>query len=306
MRIATQSQVQSAPPGRHNAGRGLYLIVSKDSRNRRWALRYPKKSTRKPTEMGLGTAELVTLKEALDLAFDHRRTIAKGIDPVEEKRNGRHQQTTFAEMASAYIAIKQQEWRSEGHFSAVRMLLNTYASPLATKYVNGITPDDVEATLRPIWSRSRTQGKRTQAAIFQVFELAIDKGYRTDRNPADWRIMKRRFPKVAPVRHFKAMDYQDVPAFVKRLRQAQAQTLGCSRFWALSPSVIEFLILTACREAELAGMKWSGPGRPIFLIPQQRGKEAACCDEPNPDQSEAAQRPQRDVGPNAAEYRDTH
>lgn len=267
MRIATQSQVQSALPGRHNAGRGLYLIVSADSRNRRWALRYVKSSTRKPTEMGLGTAELVTLKEALDLAFDHRRKIAKGIDPVEEKRNGYRLQTTFAEMANAYLSIKQQDWRSEGHFSAVRFLLGTYASSLATKYVHDITPDDVEATLRPIWSRSRTQGKRTQAAIFQVFELAIDKGYRTDRNAADWRIMKRRFPKVAPVRHFKAMEYTDVPAFMKRLRLSQDGR-------AVSPYAIEFLVLTGCREDEVSGLPWSEVDLPnrVWTIPAERTK----------------------------------
>ena len=270
MQITTQSEVQSAPPGRHNAGRGLYLIVSTDSRNRRWALRYPKKSTRKPTEMGLGTAELVTLKEALDLAFDHRRKIAKGLDPIEERRNGRRLQTTFAEMANAYLAIKQQEWRSEGHFHAVRLLLQTYASPLATKYVSDITPDDVEATLRPIWSRSRTQGKRTQAAIFQVFELTIDKGYRTDRNPADWRIMKRRFPKVGKPRHFTAMEYSDVPAFMKRLRAAQEHCL----LGTVSPFAIEFLILTGCREDEVAGMTWSEIDfeKRVWTIPPKRTK----------------------------------
>jgi integrase len=268
MQITTQSQVQTAPPGRHNAGRGLYLIVSTDSRNRRWALRFVKSATRRPTELGLGTAELVTLKEALDLAFDHRRKIAKGIDPIEEKRNGRRLATTFAEMANAFLAVKQQDWRSEGHFNAVRILLNVYASSLATKYVSDITPDDVEATLRPIWSRSRTQGKRTQSAIFQVFELAIDKGRRTDRNPADWRIMRRRFPKVGKPRNFTAMEYSDVPALMKRLRAQQLLST------ALSPYTIEFLILTACREAEVAGMKWSEVDfdNRLWTIPAERTK----------------------------------
>ena len=35
-------------------------------------------------------------------------------------------------------------------------------------------------------------------------------------------------------------------------------------------------------------------------------KEAAGRDKPNPDESEAAQRPQRDEGPNAAQHGDTH
>jgi integrase len=134
--------------------------------------------------------------------------------------------------------------------SKTSLLLDTYASPLATKSVNTITPDDVEAALHPLWHRSRTQGRRTQAVIYQVFELAIAKGYRTANNPADWRIVKRRFPKVEPVRHLTAMDYMQVPAFVKRLRSAQERRI------ALSPFAIEFLILAACRTSEVTRMRW--------------------------------------------------
>jgi integrase len=264
MRIATQSQVHSAPPGRHNAGPCLYLIVSADHNNRRWALRYHKPSTGKPTEFGLGKAELVTLREALNLAFDCRRSIAKGIDPVDAKRDQRRLQITFAEMANAFISIKQQEIRS---YTTIRFLLQTYASSLATKHLSSITPDDIESTLRPIWARSRTQGKRTLSAIYQVFELAISKGFCT-ANPADWRIMKRRFPKVGKSQHYSAMDYIQVPAFMKRLHIAQEHGP------ALSPFAIEFLILTACRASEVVGMRWSEVDLDarVWTIPATRTK----------------------------------
>jgi len=78
MHITKQADVWAAPPGRHNAGTNLYLIVSKDGQWRRWAFRYIKPSTGKPTEMGLGSAELITLAEAQDKAFEHCRTVAKG------------------------------------------------------------------------------------------------------------------------------------------------------------------------------------------------------------------------------------
>ena len=268
MRIATHINVHKAPLGRHNVAPGLYLIVT--ARGRRWAFRYTKPSTRRVTELGLGSASVLSLAEAREKAHDYRRVVAKGQDPVEQKREQRRSQIPFAEMANVYLAIKQQEWRGERSYHKIFLLLNTHASSLATKPVNIITSDDVEMALRPIWTRSRTQGKRTQAVIYQVFELAIAKGYRTANNPADWRIIKRRFPKVAPVRHFTTMDYMQVPALVKRLHSAQ------ERDTALSPFVIEFLILTACRTNEVTRMRWEEIDweQKVWTIPASRTKAA--------------------------------
>src|SRR6516164_10227153 len=99
MRIASQHAVQKALPGRHHAGHSLYLIVTPTSR--RWAFRFTKPSTRKVTELGLGSASLLTLTEARDQAHDFRRAVARGEDPVERKRDRRRTKITFAEMASA-------------------------------------------------------------------------------------------------------------------------------------------------------------------------------------------------------------
>jgi integrase len=219
--------------------------------------------------MGLGPAELVTLAEARDKALDYRRAVAKGLDPVEAKREALRSQITFAEVAKTYLTIKQQEWRSERAQNKMSLLLNTYASPLANKPVNAITADDVEAALSLLWNRTRAQGKRTQSAIYQVFELAIAKGYTTN-NPADWRLMKRRFPKLGAVRHLTAMDYMQIPAFMKQLHRAQESRT------AISPYVIEVLILTACRTNEVIGMRWQEIDweQKIWTVPAARTKAA--------------------------------
>jgi hypothetical protein len=240
MRITTQASAQKAPPGRHNAGRGLYLIVAAEQQSRRWVFRYTKPSTRRVTELGLGSAVLLTLAEARDKVLDYRRGVAKGLDPVEAKREQRRLQITFGEMANAYITVKQPGWRSESHYNKFRCLLNTYASSLATKHVSTITANDVEAAVRPLWNRAPSQGKRALMAIRQVFDYAIAMGHCSINNPADWRIMKYRFPNGARTRHFTVMDYMQVPAFMKQLHRAQSRT-------AISPYVIEVLILTACR-----------------------------------------------------------
>lgn len=133
-----------------------------------------------------------------------------------------------------------------------------------------ITPDDVEACSRPIWQRSRTQGKRTQAAIYLVLKLAINRGDRTAANLADWDIMKDRFPKLWKTRNFTAMEYADVPAFIKRLHLVQ----NSCRLGTFSPYAIEFLVLTGCRETEVAEMPWSEVDLPnrLWTIPPERTK----------------------------------
>jgi integrase len=187
---------------------------------------------------------LLTLAEARDKAIDHRRAVANGLDPVEAKRDHRRTGVTFAEMANAYIAIKKEGWRSESHFHSMRLLLQTYGSPLATKHVNSISSDDIEFTVRGL-----RQWKRTLEAIRQVFNLAISKSYCTS-NPADWQIMKYRFHSARQQgAHYTAMPYAEVPELVQRLRARQQP--GRS----LSPYVIEFLILTACRVNEVTQMQ---------------------------------------------------
>jgi integrase len=69
-------------------------------------------------------------------------------------------------------------------------------------------------------------------------------------------------------RHFKALEYREVPAFVRELRAAQKQGE------ALSPSVIEFILLTAARENEVCGMQWREVNfqERLWVLPPERSK----------------------------------
>jgi hypothetical protein len=61
--------------------------------------------------------------------------------------------------------------------------------------------------------------------------------------------MRELMPHVNGIkRHFTALDYRDIPAFMQALRAVQKEGE------ALSPSVIEFLVLTAARENEVCGI----------------------------------------------------
>jgi Arm DNA-binding domain len=80
----TAASVRHAKPGRrHGDGGGLYLEV-KDSGARSWLLRYQRNG--REHWMGLGSAEFVPLSDARDQAFELRRQIRRGIDPLEARK----------------------------------------------------------------------------------------------------------------------------------------------------------------------------------------------------------------------------
>jgi hypothetical protein len=95
-----------------------------------------------------------------------------------------------------FITAKEPGW-SQSHVAATRLLLNRHARALATKAMSSVTSDDVEAAVRSLWSRSPQQGRRTLAAISQVFDYAMAIG-RCTANPAQWRIMRVSLRAVSP------------------------------------------------------------------------------------------------------------
>jgi integrase len=131
-------------------------------------------------------------------------------------------------------------------------LLLTHAADLGPQPIADIGVKHIEAALRPLWLTSPHQAKRALAACLRVVRYAKAKGL-TTTSAADVREdMSTLLPRVnGTKRHFAALDYKDIPAFVRELRAHQTQGE------AMSPSVIEFILLTAARENEVCGMQWS-------------------------------------------------
>ena len=95
-------RTETAGPGRHGDGRGLYLLV-KASGARSWLLRYQMNGKRR--DMGLGAYPEVTLAMARELAIEARRLIAKGQDPIAAREKG--QSKTFKDAATELIENKR-------------------------------------------------------------------------------------------------------------------------------------------------------------------------------------------------------
>jgi integrase len=259
----TARKVETAKPGKYSDGGNLYLIVS-ETGARKWVLRFTWRGRAK--EMGLGSAASVPLADAREKAASARRKIAQGVNPIEaRKRDGGI--PTFGEMADDVRETLSAGFRNEKHKTQWKSTLETYAAPLRGKPVDTITTDDVLTVLKPMWTTKAETASRVRGRIEKVLDAAKAKGFREGENPARWRgHLDHLLPRPSKLArgHHAAMPYEDVGAFVGKLREREATA-------ALA---LEFCILTAARSGEVLGARWSeiDLDKKIWTVPANRMK----------------------------------
>ena len=259
----TARKVETAKPGKYSDGGNLYLIVS-ETGARKWVLRFTWRGRAK--EMGLGSAASVPLADAREKAASARRKIAQGLNPIDErKRDGGI--PTFGEMADDVREALSAGFRNEKHKAQWKSTLETYAAPLRAKPVDTIATDDVLAVLKPIWTTKAETASRVRGRIEKVLDAAKAKGFRDGENPARWRgHLDHLLPRPSKLArgHHAAMPYEEVAAFVAKLREREAT----------SALALELCILTAARSGEILGMRWSeiDLDKKIWTVPADRMK----------------------------------
>ena len=84
----TALKVRKAEPGKHSDGNGLYLVVRPNG-GKQWVLRIQARGRRH--DVGLGSAQTVSLAEARGAALDMRRAFERGEDPLAARRKAKGQ-----------------------------------------------------------------------------------------------------------------------------------------------------------------------------------------------------------------------
>jgi hypothetical protein len=95
---------------------------------------------------------------------------------------------------------------------------------LRVKLVDVIATDDVLAVLKPIWSTKPETASRVRGRIEKVLEAAKAKSFREGENPARWRgHLDHLLPRPSKLSrgHHAAMRYDEVAAFIARLRERE-------------------------------------------------------------------------------------
>ena len=254
-------------PGVYCDQHGLRLRVYESRKlksiSKHWVWRGTINGTRR--DVGLGAFPYVSLLDARQQAYEHRKIARAGGDPVALKR--KPEVPTFAEAVETVIAIHREGWKDAGKSEKQwRASLRDYAMKrLGRKRVDQIATADVMAVLIPHWHTKTETMRRVRQRIGAVMKWAVAQGYRDD-NPAGDAISAA-LPKTGRVRkHQRALAFADVGTALDKVK-----TSGAFKSTVLA---LEFLVLTACRSSEVRLATWDEVdlGSETWTVPASRMK----------------------------------
>jgi integrase len=235
----------------HNDGGGLYLIV-KPSGAKSWMFKFTWAG--KPRKMGLGSLQLVTLQQARDLAYEARKSIAAGINPLITRPGAPTQKSspTFLEIATEVMKVKSHG-QAEKSIEAWDRCVTHHCRSLHKKEIATITRQHIIDLLEPIWLTTPIAAQGVRSKLFVIFRSAqSDEIYPQDkRNPADWELLKdklKKQPEAGTIRGAnKSVPYAQAPEFWTKLLARNT----------ISSKTLQFCMLTCVRTNEAMQTDWN-------------------------------------------------
>jgi len=259
-------------PGRHADGGGLFLEVresragvGKEAKDKAftasWTVRMQHAGKRR--DFGLGSLDKVTLAAAREKRNEIREQFAAGLDPVAVRKRA-DGVPTFEKAAEQLHKERLKGWANGKHRAQWLQTLKTYAFPT----MGALPVDEVERghildVLTPIWLEKPETAARVKQRIGAVLDWAYGKGWREAEAPM--RALGKALPKIdRSGRHFEAMAYAEVPAFITALRKREG----------MGALALEALILTAARSGEIRLATWDEVDldKGLWSIPAARMK----------------------------------
>lgn len=306
----TAAQVRNAKtPGMVHDGAGLFLQVTyrpeRDGEpagvTKSWLLRYTAAGGNR-RDMGLGSADAVSLADARTMASAALKLLRAGVDPIDQRKADRAASAveaaramSFREAAEAYMTAQSSSWKSVKHAKLWAASLEAYVYPaLGALPVAAVDVTLVLRVLEPVWREKPETGSRIRQRIEAVLDWAAARGCRSKDNPARWREhLQHLLPSRAqPVKHHPALPFERVGAFMADLRNVNG----------LGAAALELCILTATRTTETLKARWSefDLDAGLWVIPPDRMKAKREHRVPLPRQAVAMLRRLRAADPKGA------
>lgn len=198
-------------------GEGLYLMVRRNG-GASWQLQYSFAGKQKT--YSFGTYPKLSLSVVRGLAKDVREDIARGIDPVEKRREARSPVEVKIKNVGALI----QEWLdlhrlkwSATHYDDFDKAAKSNVLPhIGAKDINLVTPEDIRTLLRKIEERQANYMlTRVRSLLERAFEHALD----TDQiaaNPVH-RVKRRSFEAHSENHHPARIDPREFGVLLQKL-----------------------------------------------------------------------------------------
>ena len=275
MAILTDTKARSIKPEdkplAHGGVTGLTLHPSTAKGRGKWVFRYVSPLTKKRRNAGLGTYPEISIADAARDAQAMREQLANNLDPLEVRLQEQNKPKIPTLEASARLVYESllPGWKNPKHGKQWITTLEQYAFPtIGAISIETITPAHIASVLQPIWLTIPETASRVKQRLHAVMAWAWAHGY-TSANPVDvvGHLLPAQPSKSVRVEHQPAMPWRDIPAFVqKHLRTTQQ--------YDVTRSMLEFLILTACRSGEVRAMKWSEVDLEarVWTLPAERMK----------------------------------
>ena len=254
-------------PGRYGDGRGgfgLSLLAQMSRRGlvKSWTQRVLQRNGR-PTSIGLGGVEWVSLAEAREAAARNILAIKAGEDVLGDRQRRDPAMLTFQQAAERAIQSYAQGWKTDKTAMVWHQMLATYVyGEIGNIPIDKITSADVFRVLSPVWTARRATAIKVKTTINAVYAWAAANDL-VQMNPV--LVIGRALPKAGgDVTHRKALPWQEVPALLA--------TIDASGAAEMTKLCVRFLALTATRSGESRGATWDEVSGSTWCIPAPRTK----------------------------------
>lgn len=249
--------VKNAAPGKYADGGGLWL--HKADGGGKWVFRFTIYGRRR--EMGLGSTNDVSLKDAREAADKWRGVAAKGLDPIKERERERREAEKrlhiLREVAEDAYESRKAELKGDGKAGRWFSPLELHILPrLGKTPVAEIDQTTIRDVIAPIWHAKAETARKALNRLAIVMRHAAALGLEVDLQATD----KAR-ALLGQQRHkaenIPALPWIEVPAFYASLSEPTITHLA-----------LRLLILTGVRsgplrflhESQIDGNVWTIPG----------------------------------------------
>ena len=242
--LTTAKAKSLSRPGMYRADATLYLRIA-PAGAKHWIQRLTIDGRRH--DLGLGGFPLVSLAEAREQAFENRKKVRAGRNPLAEKR--RAKTPDFRQAAARTCDALRPRWRNAKHAKDWITALERYAFPaFGTLRVDRIRRDDVLQVLTPIWTAKPETARRVRQRIRAVLRWCWAHGYVTENVAGEG--IDGALPAMPAVKeHFRALPYAEVAAALGAVEKSLASNAA--------KLCLRFLVLTAARSGEARSATWA-------------------------------------------------
>jgi integrase len=253
--VLTTLQIRSAKPAERalklaDTG-GLFLLVQPNG-SKLW--RYKFRLNGVEGLQALGAFPEVTLADARHAHAESRKLVAKGIHPVQARRDERESRVqaelhrvkgSFGAVCADWNAATGADLRPATVLQRNREIEKDLTPRFKDRPISKVTRFELTAVLKEVEARAPAVARNLRNYLWGIFEYAIDSGLIED-NP------------VPPVRVLRKRNQANHPALSPELLGDFLRKLDAiDTIHEQTRIAMLLLVLTVCRKAEVIGGKWS-------------------------------------------------